>query len=76
MQSVISEAHEHSQAARGGWSFKRLAQHWDVHVRTIRRRVEAGELDVFYVGGVPRVTDESRVRVENARARQPEAAAA
>lgn len=76
MQSVISDEHETGQSERGGWSFKRLAQHWDVHVRTIRRRVEAGELDVFYVGGVPRVTDESRARLENARARHVEAAAA
>lgn len=54
---------------RGGWSYSQLAAWWNVSPKTIRRLVANGTLEIFRVAGVPRVTDESRRRVEAARAR-------
>jgi hypothetical protein len=70
MQESIEEKRAALAPAHcGGWSYSQLAAWWNVSPRTVRRLVENETLEVFYVAGAPRVTDESRRRVEAARAR-------
>lgn len=45
---------------REAWSPDSLAELYDCSVWTIRRAIKAGELTAFKIGGLVRVTDESR----------------